>query len=291
MGLRTKFNLVMVGAFLVGMALAAGLSHRIATENARRQVLQEASIIMRNATAIRGYTSAEIRPLLNDQMAVRFLPHSVPSWSAQTVLRSMQHDLPDYAYKEAALNPTNPADRAADWEADIINAFRHNASLSEHVGERDTPNGRVLTFAKPFRINDEACLSCHSTPSAAPATMIDLYGSNNGFGWNLGEVIGAQIVTVPMRVALDKANTTLMALLGSLAGVFLVMLLLLNVLLHVFIIRPVQRMTKMAREVSAGNLDVPEYQPKGRDEVASLARSFNLMRRSLHNAMKMLEPA
>jgi protein-histidine pros-kinase len=38
-----------------------------------------------------------------------------------------------------------------------------------------------------------------------------------------------------------------------------------------------------------GKLEVPEYKPKGNDEVASLAESFNRMRRSLVNAMKILD--
>ena len=112
MGLRTKFNLVMITAFLIGLAVATFLAREITTEEAKRQMLNEANLIMRSGTAIRGYTQKEIRPLISDQMAVRFLPHSVPSWSAQTVLRQVQKDFPDYSYKEAALNPTNPSDRA-----------------------------------------------------------------------------------------------------------------------------------------------------------------------------------
>lgn len=289
MSLRVKFNLVMVGAFLVGLALAAFFARNIAEETARRQVLQEATLLMRQATAVRGYTASEVAPLLGEQSQLRFLPHTVPSWSAQTVFRSMQRDFPDYAYKEAALNPTNPADRASDWEADIIGAFKRDQNLEQHVGQRDTPSGPVMTFARPFRLTDRGCLTCHSTPAAAPAAMIDLYGPNNGFNWVLGDVIGAQIVSVPMRVALDRANTTLTAFLSSLAAVFLAMLLLLNLLLHVFIIRPVQRMTAMAERVSAGDAEVPEYPVTGRDEISSLGRSFNLMRRSLTNAMKLLE--
>ena len=291
MGLRLKFNLVMIGAFLVGLALAAFFAKNIAEETARRQVLHEANLLMRQATAVRGYTAGEVAPLLNEQSQIRFLPHTVPSYSAQTVFRAVQRDFPDYAYKEAALNPTNPSDRATDWEADIIGVFRRDAALAQHVGERETPVGPVLTFARPFRITDRGCLTCHSTPAAAPASMIDLYGPNNGFNWQMGEVIGAQIVSVPMRVALERANSTLTAFLTSLGAVFLAMLLLLNLLLHVFIIRPVQRMTGMAERVAAGESDVPEYQVGGRDEIASLARSFNLMRRSLSNAMRMLDEA
>jgi methyl-accepting chemotaxis protein len=291
MGLRTKFNLVMITAFVIGLAIATLLAREITTEEAKRQVLNEATLIMRAGTAIRSYTQNEVRPLLLDQMSVRFLPHTVPSWSAHTVLRQVQKDYPDYSYKEAATNPTNPADRATTWEADIIAAFKRDNSLNEFVATRDTPTGQFLTFARPFRLTDRACLACHSTPAAAPATMVDLYGTANGFGWALGDVIGAQVVSVPMTFALTRANNSLLAFLGALSAVFVIMLIILNVLMHFFILRPIQKITAMARDVSSGKPDVPEYAVKGKDEIASLGRSFNLMHRSLQNAMRMLEAA
>jgi len=288
-GLRTKFNLVMVSAFLIGLAIATFLAREITIEEARRQMLNEATLIMRSGTAVRGYTQNEIRPLIVDQLAVRFLPHSVPSYSAQTVLHQLQKDFPDYSYKEAALNPTNPADRATNWESDVIHAFKNAPKLSEFVGIRDTATGQFLTFARPFRLTDKACLVCHSTPAAAPATMVDLYGNSNGFGWQLNDVIGAQIVSVPMSVALNRANRSLLAFVGSLSAVFVVMLVVLNVLMHFVILKPIQEITALARDVSGGKTDVPEYPVKGRDEISSLGRSFNLMHRSLQNAMRMLE--
>jgi protein-histidine pros-kinase len=66
------------------------------------------------------------------------------------------------------------------------------------------------------------------------------------------------------------------------------MLMILNLLLHFVVIRPVCRMSRIAHEVSMGKLDTPECVPRGRDEIASLAESFNRMRRSLVNAMQML---
>ena len=76
---------------------------------------------------------------------------------------------------------------------------------------------------------------------------------------------------------------------GGLVSVFLVTLLLLNLVLHYMIIRPIRRMSMIAGEVSLGNNDVPEFRERGDDEIASLAKSFNRMRRSLTNAMRMLE--
>jgi protein-histidine pros-kinase len=284
-----KFNLVLVAAFAIGLAVAALLAWQTANEEARRQVLTEASLIMSSGTAVRGYTQKEIEPLLADQMKTRFLPHSVPSFAAQTVLRDLEKQFPDYAYKEAALNPTNQADRANTWEADVIQAFKRDPKLNDFVGIRDTPTGPFLTFARPFRIVDKACLDCHSTPATAPPTLVDRYGKANGFGWQVGDVIGAQIVSVPMSVALGRAHQSLLGFLMALSVLFGVTLVVLNVLLHYFILKPIQRITALASGVAAGKPDVPEFAARGRDEIASLGRSFNLMHRSVQNAIQMLE--
>lgn len=289
MGLKAKFNLVMLAAFVIGLGLAAALAYTIVEQEARANVLQQAQLMIQQASAVRGYTDTEVGPLLAEQSKVRFLPQTIPFFAAQTVFRRLQSQYPEFAYKEAALNPTNPADRATDWQADIINAFQQNPKQAELVSERMTPTGPTLNLARPVQVDNKDCLTCHSTPQAAPSSMIDLYGTAHGFGWKLGDVVGAQIVTVPMSVALAKARQNFFVLLGGLTAVFAVMLLLLNLLLHLFIVRPVRRISTIASEVSLGNLDVPEYEPRGRDEIASLAASFNRMRRSLDSAMRMLE--
>jgi HAMP domain-containing protein len=289
MGLKAKFNLVILVAFLAGLALAAALSWRLVHEDARREVLQQANIMMAEASAIRNYTNDEIAPLLADQIKTRFLPHTVPSWAAQTNFRELAKQFPDYSYKEAALNPTNPADKATDWESNLIAEFDNKPSLHELVTTRDTPAGPILSISRPIRITDKNCLTCHSTPSAAPASMIDLYGTANGFGWKLNDVIGAQIVSVPMSVSLDRANEGFKVYLGALVAVFAVTLVLMNLLLHFVIVKPIRQMSAIASEVSLGNMDAPEFPERGRDEIASLAGSFNRMRRSLANAMKLLE--
>ena len=288
MGLRMKFNLVMLVAFLVGLGLAGALSYRMVNQNAREQVLTEAEIMNGQASAIGRYTASEIAPLLVSQFARRFLPQSVPAWAAQTNFRSLQQTFPDYSFRSVVLNPTNPADLPADWQAGIIESLRQDRGLKELVTERDTPTGRILSVARPIVITDGACLQCHSVPGAAPPTMVDLYGTDHGFNWKLNEVLGAQIISVPMRVPFERANQTFITVMAGLAAVFVVMIILLNLLLHYVIIRPVRRISAGATEVSMGNMDAAEVMVRGRDEIASLAESFNRMRRSLANALKML---
>ncbi|HTW26701.1 MAG TPA: DUF3365 domain-containing protein [Acetobacteraceae bacterium] len=291
MGLKAKFNLVMLVAFVIGLGLAAVFCWGVTQRNARDEVVRTAALMADQAAAVRGYTDKQIGPLLAEQSSVRFLPQTIPFFAAQSVLRSLQTQYPDYAYKEAALNPTNPADRATDWQADLINTFERDPKLTQLVTVRETPTGPTLNLARPIEVGDKSCLACHSTPQVAPPSMVDLYGTANGFGWKLDSIIGAQVVTVPMQLALTKARHLFFVVMGGLTAVFVVMLVLLNLLLHYFIIRPVRRISAVASEVSLGNLDVPEYRPRGGDEIASLAESFNRMRRSLANALRLLETA
>jgi protein-histidine pros-kinase len=288
MGLRLKFNLVLLAVFLLGLGVSGYISYELLHKNARDEVLRTAGVMMEAALSMRSYTVGQVRPHLR-VIEDEFLPQQVPAFGATEIMNQLRKKYPDYSYKEAALNPTNPADRATNWESDVIHAFKNDPKLAEFVGIRETATGQFLTFARPFRLTDKACLACHSTPAAAPPTMVDLYGNSNGFGWQLNDVIGAQIVSVPMSVALGRANRSLLAFVLSLSAVFVVMLVALNVLMHFFVLKPMQQITALARDVSAGKTDVPEYPVKGRDEIASLGRSFNLMHRSLQNAMRMLE--
>jgi protein-histidine pros-kinase len=253
--------------------------------------MDQARVMMETTFATRAYTSEQIEPLLVKQQRrdSRFLPQTVPAFSAIEVFDYLHQRNPDYAYKEATLNPTNPRDRPADWEADVINAFRNNKDRKDFVGERDTPTGRSFYYARPLRVTNRACLECHSTPAAAPVSMIRQYGPNNGFGWQLNDIIGAQIVSVPESVPLQIAGTALKKLVLYLVVIAVITLLILDSVLVVTVIRPVARLSQMADKISQGKLDVEDLPVKGRDEISLLASSFNRMQRSLSRAMKMLE--
>jgi HAMP domain-containing protein len=289
MKLRGKVNLALSGAFLVGLILAGAGAYKVLTDEAVESSARDARIMMEQASAIRTYTAEAIKPLLEQQMKVQFLPHSIPSFAAQTNFRLVQKKLPEYSYREPTLNPTNVNDRAVDWEAVIINTFREHSDKTETLEMRDTPAGKFLTLARPLKVGSAACLTCHSTPDAAPATMVALYGTQNGFGWKQGEIVGAQVVSIPLAVPLQRAYNTLFLLMGALAAAFLVILLIVDMLLRVLVVKPVIGISEMASDVSMGKLDAPEFTSNSQDEIGSLAASFNRMRRSLQNAMKMIE--
>jgi protein-histidine pros-kinase len=288
MGVRLKFNLVLAVVFGLGLAVSGVLCRRILEANARDEVVRSADLMMGAALAVRTYTNREVTPQLELQLMRTFLPQSLPAFAATETFNALREQHPEYSYKEAVLNPTNPRNKALDWEADIISEFRNEPQLKDFRGSRETAIGKALYLARPIRIT-EGCLRCHSTPDVAPASMVKLYGPVNGFGWKQGETVGAQIVSVPMTVALERADQAFRTFMTSLVLVFLMAFAVLNVALSRLIIRPIVRMARAADQVSTGNFGVPEFSITGNDEIAVVATSFNRLRRSLEKAMRLLE--
>jgi HAMP domain-containing protein len=285
-----KFNLILGLVFAVGLAVFAYVSRSFLEGNARDEVVRQASLMMEAMSAARDYTTIEVKPLLEkvQEHDKSFLPETVPAFAATECFNFLRHRYPDYAYKEAALNPTNLRDRAVDWEADVINNFRNHPGIHELTGQRNSVNGPSLFFARSIAAAPP-CLLCHSTASVAPAAMINTYGRDNGFGWKPNEIVAAQIVSVPMAVPEAMAHRAFTTLVSYLAVVFAGSLLLLDLVLLVTVVRPLRKLSAMADQISTGQMDIPELPVSGKDEIAVLAGSFNRMRRSLEKALKLLD--
>jgi HAMP domain-containing protein len=289
MRLLVKFSAIFTLVFGIGVAIIGGLTYRMLEDGAHAQVLAQAQLMMQAMSSVRKYTTVQLLPLLKKEAerTHTFLPQTVPGYAATENFGYLRAQFPDYSYKEATLNPTNPRDRAVDWEADVVNAFRNQPNLKQYSGERESATGPALFFAQPIRAAG-ACLECHSTPDVAPQAMLTRYGSSNGFGWKEGEIVAAQVISLPLSVPLEIARKEFRTLLIYLGIVFLGSLAVLNAVLYFTIAQPAARLSDMANRISLGDLDVPELPVRGRDEIADLAGAFNRMRRSLVAAMKML---
>ena len=289
MKLIWKFNLALLAIFVVGFVVIGTVSYLVLQSNARAEILDNARVMMESALSSRSYTNTQVKPLLETQLKYTFLPQSVPAYAATEQFNDLRKTYPDYSYKEATLNPTNPRDRATDWEADVVNKFRNDATKVELVGERDTPTGRSLYLARPITIKDAACLACHTTAAQAPKTMVELYGQSNGFGWKLNETIGAQIVSVPSALPIQRANHTFRVFMLMLAVVFAIAFVLLNVMMHTIVIKRVKHLSKLADDVSLGQSESAEFTTKSKDEIGVLTQALSRMNKSLVQAIKMLE--
>lgn len=111
-----RFNLLFLPLLALALGTVAFTARQLLRENARQQIVENARIMMETATSSRTYTTRQVAPL--------------------QIFNYLRGKYPDYFYKEATLNPTNPRNRATDWETDIVNQFRGNPKLGEYLGTR-----------------------------------------------------------------------------------------------------------------------------------------------------------
>ncbi|WP_140629665.1 diguanylate cyclase [Methylibium rhizosphaerae] len=236
MQIKARLNLALALCSLATLAAAGIAVHFDLREQALREVRREAELRMRAAQAVRRYTTEHVRALVPVDSAT-FHPISVPSFAATTTMRYLHAGYPGVSYREVALNPTNPANLATGDAAEVVQALRKDGSgtLQRVTGG---PGEQVLHFAQAIRVNDPDCLACHGSAATAPSALVMRYGIDGGFGWKVGEVIGAQIVSMPMSLAFERSNATLLRFLAGAVTVISVMFVVLNVMLRRMVINP-----------------------------------------------------
>jgi HAMP domain-containing protein len=291
LNLEAKFNVFLTIVFIVGSIVSGSLLFNVLEQNAEKEVVNKAELIVQTMNSVRDYTSSNILPLLSQRVETEqaFIPEIIPAFSATEVFQKLRknEDYRSFFYKEATLNPTNLRDKVDSFESKLVERFRNEAGTKELSGFRDLPGGKIFYFAHPLAIKKETCLRCHSTPDRAPKSQINTYGSENGFGWKLGEIVAAQVISVPAEEVFNNAQDALKLIMAVLIGTFAAILLTVNYLLRKAVIRPIRNMARTAESVSLGDME-SEFEHKSQDEIGLLAAAFNRMKSSLEISMNLL---
>ena len=289
--LGTKLNLLLA-VILISLTIGSGFILSMVLQNYAEQVIAErALMLMETMNSIRNYTSTQIQPELSSRLETEevFLPQTVPAYSAREVFEHLRNEeqYSQFFYKEATLNPTNIRDRADGFETNIIELFQQDPEAQKQ-GFRSIPGGEIFYIARPISIEKESCLRCHGNPQDAPASLIASYGSNNGFGWNLNEIIGAQVISVPSNKVFEAANHLKYLVISKIAIFLIVAVILLNLFLKFTVTDPLKKMSHLSKKLSTGDMNV-EFEQKTNDEIGILAASLNRLKVSIKMAMEMLE--
>jgi HAMP domain-containing protein len=287
--LGQKFTVLLLVVFLGGIVISGVALSSILSYTTQNEVTSKALMLIETMNSVRDYTDTQVKPELQARLKTEFLPESIPAYSAREVFEKLRENriYGDFFYKEATVNPTNLRDKADSFEAEIVGRFQ-SSNLPEVRGFRQTPSGNLFYIARPISITKPSCLECHSTASAAPASMIERYGTANGFGWKLNDIVGAQIISVPANQVLQNSRQAFVLIMGTVAAIFAAAIFVVNLWLKQYVAKPLRQMAQAAEAVSTGNLDA-DFEWKSNDEVGSLAEAFRRMRTSLVMAMKRLE--
>lgn len=290
--LSQKFNVLLLTVFAIAVIVSGVAFSAILSRNTEQQVSANATLLLQTMLSVRQYTLDRVAPELAPRLETEteFLPQTVPGYSAREVFEDLRKN-PEYNnffYKEATLNPTNLRDKADSFETDLVKNFQTNSTLKQMTGYRSSPAGELFYIARPIAIANESCLRCHSTPEAAPKSLLATYGSANGFGWKLNDIVGAQIISIPASLVARSTQHDFFILMGIIVTAFASIFLLINLLLKSTVIRPLNKMAKVANDVSLGNMQA-EFERVSNDEIGKLAAAFNRLKTSLVMAMNMLE--
>ena len=288
MRIEFRFGLILAVCFVFGLAIAGYISFTLEFRQARAEVNEKSRVLLETGLALRSYTSKEVAPLVKKLGYEEFHPQMVPSYGAQTTLGLLRDRFPDYRYREASLNPTNIADRANDWEVTLLQTFQQDAELKELSGEVGAGTDKRFYLARPLRMPSTDCLQCHSTPDVAPASMVAKYGAN-GFGWKMGDVIGMQLVEVPVLGPNTQAMKGLLVTLGALTCVFILSLSVFLLLLRRYVTHPLEAITRRTISTSLA----PERHETGEQtplngQFHDLEQSIGRLRTSLNEALRLL---
>ena len=176
MGLRLKFNLVLLVVFVLGLGVTAYISWTLLQKNAREEVVRNAGLMMEAALAIRAYTVDQVRPQLELQLMRVFLPQSVPAYAATETLGQIKQEV-----RRLLLQGGDPqSDQPAQPGRRLGGRHRPRVQgqVRTHRDDRRArhADGPVALHRAAHPDHEPRLSACHTTPEMAPATMVKLYG-------------------------------------------------------------------------------------------------------------------
>lgn len=297
--LGTKFTFLLL-IILVGGIIVSGVAlWRILQGRAQAEITSKGLILIETMSSVRSYTGDHIRPLLEDNLEYsEFVAEIVPAFSARQVFDRFRQEK-EYAkffYKEAALNPRRLLDEADSFEIELVEQMRQESDLTELSGYRDRMGERVYYIARPLAVTSESCLVCHSSPEIAPEKLVERYGAEHGFGWQLGEIIAAQVVYVPAQEIFATAIRSFMAIMVLAVAVLAAMIFLVNFLLKRYVIQPIDVMGNLAQKIGADELVPQDLESTSllritarSDELGQLAQVVQRMARDVYAHLQSLK--
>jgi len=291
MKIGTKVNIILMIVFIGGILISGTAFSNVLQQKAENEVTSKAVVLMQFANSLRKYTNDHVQPLLLPKLGTQeqFIRESIPSFSVREVFEILRQNpyYTNFIYKDATLNPINSRDKADSFEADIVNKFRQGTESETKHGFRTISGEKLFYSARPFKIEQQSCLRCHSTPELAPPSQIVTYGRDNGFGWKLNDIVATQIIYIPAEAVFKSSNQSLILVLVVLAIIFAAILIVINLLLKRTVLQRIRKISAVAEQVSVGDMDA-NFGKQGKDEIGVLAEAFNRMKYSLEIALNML---
>jgi protein-histidine pros-kinase len=196
-------------------------------------------------------------------------------------------DQKGYAFKQATLDPILPENKSDAQETEVINYFQANRKTKIQKGMMNK-NGREFFYVARPVVNKAACNRCHGRREDAPKEQLAKYPNYGGYNWRVDDVVATMITYVPIDATIARMKTTAMkTITAGLASVALLMLVTWY-FMSKLVVKPLIRLTELAGDMSRGRGLDQEITGDRNDEIGALCDSFNRMRKSVVNLIKIV---
>jgi methyl-accepting chemotaxis protein len=280
MSLKIKFTVAVLSCLILIMGLGGLKFNSLQKTLIEKEAQNRSEIVLNFAEASRDYVQKSLQPEVEKVTDKMILEAMSPVHVTRSIFENFNEKMPEYSYKQSSTNPLNQANKANKFEEQIIKQFKDNPNLEKLTGYTKRNNQDNYYVALPSVVED-SCLKCHGSPAAAPPEIINTYGTNSGFGWQVGDINSATMVYIPTKdlqasLALTSNNIWL---------IFVTIALLVGVMIYISFnqligVRLHRIATVIRRKASDPLLDL-KVLDNNKDELGTVAIAFNTMSTSL----------
>lgn len=278
----TTFNLIS-SLLLITLFLALALSsYRREQELIIKGAVDNARAISRQIIETRDYLSRNVtkEPEQN--------PNLIPQVAATSIAKQLTGGSNFYV-RQVSLRYRNPDNRPDSYEKEILNRFKGPGQ--KEVWQVSKEGGKKsLRYLLPM-IADQSCLACHGSYETAPGFIQERFPKDHfSYGYQVGEIIGAVSVAVPMESLYSQIRHNLKRDVIYDGIVMTIFIIITGWILHRTIITPVKKVAASISEVALTGNFSQRIELKRNDEIGELIHSYNILMSELdHKTQQRME--
>ncbi len=265
---NTKYNLISSALLLILFVALVYNNYRREQSLILKGSIDYARSISRQIITTRDYLARSVK----DEPAHN--PALIPQVAATGIARQLTQGS-NYYVRQVSLRYRNPDNRPDPFEASQLIRFR-DSKLSE-TWQVVSENGKQsLRYLIPM-VADQSCLVCHGSYETAPSFVQQRFPKGHfSYGYEVGEVIGAVSVSVPMHGLYQEIGRNLRHDLLYDASVLVLFVLASGWLIRRVILTPVKSVaTCITRVARTGNFS-ERLSQSDQDEIGELMTAYRV---------------
>lgn len=268
---------------LITLFLALALSsYRREQELIIKGAVDNARTISRQIIETRDYLSRHVtkEPEQN--------PNLIPQVAATSIAKQLTSGSSFYV-RQVSLRFRNPDNRPDNFERELLNSFKSPGQ--KEVWQVSREGGKKsLRYLLPM-VADKSCLTCHGRYEEAPGFIQLRFPKEHfSYGYQVGEIIGAVSVAVPMESLYSQIRHNLKRDIIYDGIVMTIFIIITGWILHKTIITPVKKVAVSISEVARTGNFSQRIELKRNDEIGELIHSYNILMSELdHKTRQRME--